>query len=171
MQPLSHFAISVSWIHIVNLAIAALLGGLIGLEREARHRPAGLRTHMLVSTGAALFTILSIYAFPIVGTQRDSARIAAQIVSGIGFIGAGAIWRSQDATKGLTTAAGLWVAAAIGMAVGAGWGLLALAATVIVLVILALMRPVEKWYLRRNSRRRRRRKSADQSSQKGRPGP
>lgn len=128
-----------NWIHILNLAIAALLGGLIGLERERKQRPAGLRTYMLVSTGAALFTILSIYAFPIAEGPRDTARVAAQVVSGIGFLGAGTLWRSQDAVKGLTTAAGLWVAAAIGMAVGAGFGMLAVAATVIVLIILVLM--------------------------------
>ena len=127
------------WLFAGQLVLAAFLGGLIGLEREAGHRPAGLRTFMLVSTGSALFTILSIYAFPSETGLRDTARVAAQIVSGIGFLGAGTVWRSQNAVKGLTTAAGLWVAAAIGMAVGAGFGLLAAAATVLVLVILTVM--------------------------------
>jgi putative Mg2+ transporter-C (MgtC) family protein len=98
---------------------------------------------MLVSTGSALFTILSIYAFPSETGLRDTARVAAQIVSGIGFLGAGTVWRSQNAVKGLTTAAGLWVAAAIGMAVGAGFGLLATAATVLVLVILTVLLRLE----------------------------
>ncbi|MFN2166473.1 MAG: MgtC/SapB family protein [Anaerolineae bacterium] len=142
----------IGWIQILNLVIAALLGGLIGLERETGHRPAGLRTYMLVSTGSALFTILSIYAFPTEGGPRDTARVAAQVVSGIGFLGAGTVWRSQDAVKGLTTAAGLWVAAAIGMAVGAGFGPLALAATLIVLLILTAMLRFEKFVVRRQKR-------------------
>lgn len=138
----------IQWTLLAHLVIAAVLGGIIGLERETGRRPAGLRTHMLVSTGSALFTILSIYAFPTEGGPRDTARVAAQIVSGIGFLGAGTVWRSQDAVKGLTTAAGLWVAAAIGMAVGAGLGFLALAATIIVLVILSVMGRLEKHYLK-----------------------
>lgn len=134
-------------IQIINLAIAAFLGGVVGMEREAGHRPAGLRTYMLVCTGSCLFTILSINAFsPTVG--GNTARVAAQIVSGIGFLGAGTVWRSQDAVKGLTTAAGLWVVAAIGMAVGAGMGVLALAATIIVLAILTLMLRVERFIFR-----------------------
>jgi putative Mg2+ transporter-C (MgtC) family protein len=131
------------WVFVGQLVLAAFLGGLIGLERETGHRPAGLRTFMLVSTGSALFTILSIYAFPSETGLRDTARVAAQIVSGIGFLGAGTVWRSQNAVKGLTTAAGLWVAAAIGMAVGAGFGLLATAATVLVLVILTVLLRLE----------------------------
>ena len=117
-----------TWVMVLNLVIAAFLGGLIGLEREAGHRPAGLRTTMLVCVGSALFTVLSIHAFPSAG-DVSNARVAAQIVAGIGFLGAGTVWRAQDQVKGLTTAASLWVAAAIGMAVGAGFGVLALAAT------------------------------------------
>ncbi len=130
---------------IASLLIAAFLGGLIGLEREAEQRPAGLRTYMLVCVGSTLFTMLSIHAFP--GEARDSARVAAQIVTGIGFLGAGTVWRSRDHVTGLTTAAGLWVAAAIGMAVGAGLGLLALAATVLVLIVLAVMLRFERAFL------------------------
>ena len=133
---------------IVSLIIAALLGGLIGLEREAEQRPAGLRTHMLVCVGSALFTILSIHAFPS-ELPRDTARVAAQIVTGIGFLGAGTVWRSRDHASGLTTAAGLWVAAAIGMAAGAGLGMLALAATVLVLIVLAVFLRFERRFLRR----------------------
>ena len=132
-----------TWVMLLNLVIAAFLGGLIGLEREAGHRPAGLRTTMLVCVGSALFTMLSIHAFPSAGDVSD-ARVAAQIVAGIGFLGAGTVWRAQDHVKGLTTAASLWVAAAIGMAVGAGFGVLALAATVITLFILSLMQRVER---------------------------
>ena len=132
-------------IQTINLIIAAVLGGLIGLERETGHRPAGLRTNMLVAVGSALFTMLSLHAFPGIG---DKGRVAAQIVSGIGFLGAGTVWRSQDAVKGLTTAAGLWTVAAIGMAVGAGLGLLALSATIIVLLILTLMLRFEKIFMR-----------------------
>ena len=132
-----------TWVMVLNLVIAAFLGGLIGLEREAGHRPAGLRTTMLVCVGSALFTVLSIHAFPSAGDVSD-ARVAAQIVAGIGFLGAGTVWRAQDQVKGLTTAASLWVAAAIGMAVGAGFGVLALAATVITLFILAVMQRLER---------------------------
>ena len=137
---------------IVSLLIAALLGGLIGLEREAEQRPAGLRTYTLVCVGSALFTILSIHAFPS-DSPRDTARVAAQIVTGIGFLGAGTVWRSRDHVSGLTTAAGLWVAAAIGMAVGTGLGLLALATTVLVLIVLALMLRFEQTVLHRKRTR------------------
>jgi putative Mg2+ transporter-C (MgtC) family protein len=133
---------------IVSLVIAALLGGLIGLEREAEQRPAGLRTTMLVCVGSALFTILSINAFP-GEPPRDTARVAAQIVTGIGFLGAGTVWRSRDHVSGLTTAAGLWVAAAIGMAVGAGFGPLALATTALVLIVLAVILRLERRFLHR----------------------
>ncbi len=132
-------------IQTLNLVIAAFLGGLIGLERGMGRRPAGLRTNMLVAVGSALFTMLSLHAFPGIG---DKGRIAAQIVSGIGFLGAGTLWRSQDATKGLTTAAGMWTVAAIGMAVGAGLGLLALSATIIVLIILTVMMRFEREVMR-----------------------
>ena len=132
-----------TWVMVLNLVIAAFLGGLIGLEREAGHRPAGLRTTMLVCVGSALFTVLSLHAFPSAGDVSD-ARVAAQIVSGIGFLGAATVWRAQDHVKGLTTAATIWVAAAIGMAVGSGLGLLALAATLITLFILTLMQRVER---------------------------
>lgn len=138
---------TVTWSMVRDLVIAAFLGGLIGLERTTATRPAGLRTYMLVSVGSCLFTLLSIYGFPMQGPARDTARVAAQIVTGVGFLGAGAIWRSQDTMKGLTTAAGLWVAAAIGMAAGAGFGLLALIATVLVLIILSFLHRFETVYI------------------------
>jgi putative Mg2+ transporter-C (MgtC) family protein len=113
------------WELLVRLGLAAALGAAIGLERELRDREAGLRTHMLVAMGSALFTILSAYGFRDVMTnplfvRTDPTRIAAQIVTGIGFLGAGAIIRQGFSVRGLTTAATLWLTAAIGMAAGAG---------------------------------------------------
>jgi len=109
-----------SWPHILlRLTVAAALGGAIGLERELRERQAGLRTHLVVCVGSALFTLVSAYAFT--SPRVDPTRIAAQIVSGIGFLGAGAIIRQGLSVRGLTTAATLWLVAAIGMAAGAGY--------------------------------------------------
>jgi putative Mg2+ transporter-C (MgtC) family protein len=117
-----------SWPHILlRLTVAAGLGGSIGLERELRERQAGLRTHLVVCVGSALFTLVSAYAF--VSPKVDPTRIAAQIVSGIGFLGAGAIIRQGLSVRGLTTAATLWLVAAIGMASGAGYYDAALIAT------------------------------------------
>lgn len=146
---MSNFFDTVTWAMVRDLIIAAFLGGVIGLERTTATRPAGLRTYMLVSVGSCLFTLLSIYGFPLEGPARDTARVAAQVVTGVGFLGAGAIWRAQDTMKGLTTAAGLWVAAAIGMAAGTGFGLLALVATVLVLIILSVLHRVETVYIQK----------------------
>lgn len=125
---------------ILSIVIAALLGGAIGLEREYRSKEAGFRTHFLVGLGSGLFMVLSLYGFEdfigIQGIQRDPSRIAAQVVSGIGFIGAGCIIFQKNAVKGLTTAAGLWVTSAIGMAAGAGMYLLSVVATILVLLCL-----------------------------------
>jgi putative Mg2+ transporter-C (MgtC) family protein len=128
-----------------RLIIAAILGAAIGLERERRDHPAGMRTHLLVAVGSATFTVLSIEAFAAPGA--DPARIAAQIVTGIGFLGAGAILKRGASIKGLTTAASLWAVAAVGMAAGAGaWGV-AVAATVIVIVSLWPLRIIEeRWF-------------------------
>lgn len=124
----------------LNILIAALLGGAIGLEREYRAKEAGFRTHFLVALGAALFMILSAHGFEGVLTTEnhrlDVSRIAAQVVSGIGFIGAGTIIFQKHAVRGLTTAAGLWVTAAIGMGAGAGLFLLSTATTLLVLLCL-----------------------------------
>jgi len=110
---------------LLRLAISAGLGGAIGFERELRERQAGLRTHLVVCVGSALFTLVSAYGFEdfftATGTRIDPTRIAAQIVSGIGFLGAGAIIRQGLSVRGLTTAATLWLVAAIGMAAGAGY--------------------------------------------------
>jgi putative Mg2+ transporter-C (MgtC) family protein len=127
---------------LLRLALAAALGGLIGVEREIREREAGLRTHMLVALGSALFTIVSAYgfhAFLASGqsvVRADPTRIAAQIVTGIGFLGAGAIIRQGLSVRGLTTAATLWVVAAIGLAAGAGYYSAAVITTALVLVSL-----------------------------------
>lgn len=116
---------------ILRLALAALLGGLIGAEREYRAKVAGVRTHLLVALGAALMMIVSRYGFD---GHGDPSRVAAQIVSGIGFLGAGAIIVQKHAIHGLTTAAGIWVAAGIGMAVAAGLYTVALATTFFALI-------------------------------------
>jgi putative Mg2+ transporter-C (MgtC) family protein len=120
------------WKQIGELALAFGLSSLIGLEREWRHKPTGLRTHTLVGAGAALFVIISKYGFSDVlgpDVTLDPSRVAAQIVTGIGFIGGGLIFVRGDAVQGLTTAAIVWMTAAIGMACGAGMALIALVAT------------------------------------------
>lgn len=117
---------------ILKLLLAVILGGLIGLDREIKGRPAGLRTHVLVCVGATLFTIISM-SFVV---TSDPARIASGIVTGIGFLGAGAIFRSKDHVQGLTTAADLWVIAAVGIAVGIGYYTAAFAAIILVLLVL-----------------------------------
>ncbi|MEO6059827.1 MAG: MgtC/SapB family protein [Candidatus Limnocylindria bacterium] len=120
-----------------RLAAGLVLGAVIGLERELHRQPAGFRTHSLVALGAALFTIVSAYGFA--GDGVDPTRIAAQIVSGIGFIGAGTILQHRGNIRGLTTAASLWSVAAIGMAAGAGLLVMAVIGTVLILVVLALL--------------------------------
>ena len=143
----------------LRLGAAALLTGAIGLERELRERTAGLRTHMLVGVGAALFTVVSAYGWSEFtfsregGTILDPTRVAAQIVTGIGFLGAGAILRQGLTVRGLTTAAGLWVVAAIGMAAGAGFYSAAVIGTGIVLVGLGPFRWIEGAPLVRRMRR------------------
>lgn len=126
---------------LVRLVLAALLGGVIGLEREHRHRPAGLRTNMFICFGAAMFTILS---SGLAGVPSDAARIAAQIIPGIGFIGAGSILHNRGLTTGLTTAATLFVVASVGMAAGGGLYLTAVFATVVVLMALFLLGHLER---------------------------
>jgi putative Mg2+ transporter-C (MgtC) family protein len=134
------------WEVFLRLALAAALGAAIGLERELREREAGLRTHLLVSLGSALFTITSAYgfhAFLASGqsvVRADPTRIAAQIVTGIGFLGAGAIIRQGLSVRGLTTAATLWVVAAIGLAAGAGYYSAAVITTALVLIALYPLR-------------------------------
>jgi putative Mg2+ transporter-C (MgtC) family protein len=125
---------------IVRLLVAAILGGIIGLERQLRHKPAGLRTNIFICFGAAMFTILS---RELAGTEADSTRIAAQIIPGIGFIGAGSILHSRGSVTGLTTAATLFVVASVGMAVGGGLYITAVFATVLILIALAALGNLE----------------------------
>jgi putative Mg2+ transporter-C (MgtC) family protein len=147
------------WELALRLVVAAVLTGAIGLERELRERAAGLRTHMLVGLGSALFTIVSAYGWADFtfsnrsGVVFDPTRIAAQIVTGIGFLGAGAIIRQGLSIRGLTTAAGLWVVAAIGMAAGAGYYAAALIGTALVLVGLGPVRWLEGAPIVRDLRR------------------
>ena len=138
---------------LIKLGISLLLGFIIGLEREMTNKSAGLRTHILVCLGSTVFTILSIHGFAdIVGQngvriQNDPARIAAQILTGIGFIGGGAVLRHGTNVIGLTTAAALWISAGIGMAVGVGSYELALDATIIAFIVLLLIRKVENTFI------------------------
>lgn len=105
---------------MLRVTLAFVLGAVVGWERERMQRPAGLRTHMLVAAGAAAFTVASVYGFDGLGTARDPARLAAQIVTGIGFIGAGVIFQGRHQIRGLTTAASIWIVAAIGVMAGLG---------------------------------------------------
>ena len=125
----------------MRLTVGLVLGAIIGFERELHRQPAGFRTHSLVSLGAALFTVVSAFGFG--GDQVDPTRIAAQIVSGIGFIGAGTILQYRGHIRGLTTAASLWSVAAIGTAAGAGLYVVAVVGTLLILVILSILDRVE----------------------------
>jgi putative Mg2+ transporter-C (MgtC) family protein len=125
---------------VARLLLSAILGALVGLEREIHDHPAGMRTHLLVAVGSASFTVLSIDAFTAPGS--DPGRIAAQIVSGIGFLGAGAILKEGATIRGLTTAASLWAVAAVGMAAGAGSWSVAVTVTVVAVVSLWPLRVV-----------------------------
>lgn len=129
------------WLFIQNIVLSAILGGLIGIEREMHDKPAGFRTHVLVCMGAAMFTTLSL---SFAGTG-DVTRIAAGVVTGIGFLAAGSIFRDKDRVSGLTTAADIWVVAAIGMTVGFAFYFLAAIATVIALVVLTVGRVLNQF--------------------------
>ena len=133
---------------IERLALAAALGGIIGLEREIRHKAAGLRTNMLICFGSAMFTVLSTQMADRVG--GDNVRVASQIIPGIGFIGAGAILRERGSVTGLTTAATIFVAASVGMAAGAGFYITASFATVVILLALAALGKLERHFERKH---------------------
>lgn len=122
---------------IFALVMAVVLGGILGYQRQKRGKAAGIRTHALVTMGSTLFTLLSRYGFGF-GPETDPSRIAAQIVVGIGFLGAGLILHQKNHVVGLTTAAGLWASAALGMAIGAGWYAIALVATLFILTVLLI---------------------------------
>jgi putative Mg2+ transporter-C (MgtC) family protein len=144
---------------LLRLGTAALLGSLIGLERQRLDKSAGLRTHMLVSVGSALFMIVSAYGFDrVLRPERvvlDPSRVAAQVVSGIGFLGAGTIVVRKMSVHGLTTAASIWAVAAVGLAAGGALYMAAGAATAIMLVILAVIKPLEDRLLRHGHGERR----------------
>lgn len=141
---------------IIRLLVGGMLGGLIGLEREMRSQPAGLRTHIILVLGAALAMCISInlsMQFQPAAVNGDPARLAAQVISGIGFLGAGAIFRLGAGVKGLTTASSLWTSAIIGLAVGAGYLLAGSIATLIVLFVLRGLDFIEKRFVRTRSAR------------------
>ncbi|MBT9156785.1 MAG: hypothetical protein DDT37_01775 [Firmicutes bacterium] len=127
-----------------RLTLACVLGGAIGLQREGLNRPAGFRTHVLVALGSALIMLLSAYGFQEFGQPYDPARLAAQVVSGIGFLGAGTIMREGTSIRGLTTAASLWVVAGIGLASGAGFYLSAIVTTILVYLTLGMFFHLER---------------------------
>lgn len=135
------------WEAGLRLLLAMALGGVIGWQRESAEKPAGFRTHILVAVGAALFTLISAVGF--FGSGADPARVASNIVVGIGFLGAGTIFRTSGSVQGLTTAASLWTVAAIGTAAGVGYYFGAIATTLIVMGVLTLL----KWFEMRIPRR------------------
>ena len=144
---------------ILRLLVAALLGGIVGMERGSGDRPAGFRTHILVCAGSALIMLVSMYGFEGFAdvpfkypNNRDSARIAAQVVSGIGFLGAGTILHEGITVRGLTTAASLWMISAIGLATGAGMYLVSIVATIITFTTLTTFHSVEKRFAAANSK-------------------
>ena len=133
----------IDYITMARVALAFILGGIVGYERERVQRPAGLRTHMLVCAGSACFTVASIYGFDNLGTVRDPARLAAQIITGIGFLGAGTIFRTGSTVRGLTTASSIWITAAIGIVAGQGLFLLAVFTTILTWVALFFFKGFE----------------------------
>jgi putative Mg2+ transporter-C (MgtC) family protein len=137
---------AIEWEMAIRLLLASFLGGFIGYEREAHHKAAGLRTHILVSIGSCLIMILSIKIYSSVQglTNADPTRLAAQVVSGIGFLGAGSIMKEGSTVKGLTTAASLWVVSGVGLAVGSGYYMGAFMTTGFVFLTLSILSRIEK---------------------------
>ena len=129
---------------LIALLLSVILCGIIGIEREWRGRSAGLRTHLLVGVGSCVIMIISIYGFPaLFGEKRDVARLAAQIITGVGFLGAGAIIHKNDGIKGLTTAGTIWIVMAIGVACGSFNFIIAILTTVVIIVVLTIFKKVE----------------------------
>ena len=136
---------------LVRCGAAALCGGIIGLERELKKKPAGFRTNILICVGAAMYMAVGLLLVDEAGQAfTDPARIAAQVVTGIGFLGAGCIIQQRDRIKGLTTAATIWVVAAIGIVAGAGFPILAFIAAILVLLILGVLGAIERRYLQQD---------------------
>lgn len=146
------------WTLIGHLLFSAFLGALVGIERDLHGRPAGIRTNMIVAVGSCLFAILSSEGYE--SAQEDPTRIASQIVTGIGFLGAGVLLKGDGKIMGLTTAADIWLVAAIGVAVGTGWYSLAMVGTLIAGIGLPLLAPVSA-ALERIGNERTRRKGGD----------
>lgn len=141
---------------LLRLILSVVLGGFIGLERQIHRRTAGLRTHILVSLGSCLIMLTSLYVFDIYKHQvpLDPVRIAAGVITGIGFLGAGAIIREREQVRGLTTAASLWVVAAIGLAVGCGFYIASISASLLALITLLFLRRMEDVMLGKGKERR-----------------
>jgi putative Mg2+ transporter-C (MgtC) family protein len=137
-----------------KLSLAALLGGLVGLEREMHSQPAGLRTHMIVAMGSCLIMLTSMHMGVLNPAHSDPARIAAQVVAGIGFLGAGAIMRSGLSVRGLTTAACLWTVAAVGLAVGSGFWRAAVVTTALTLIVTVVFQKIERRFSKGHSFRK-----------------
>ncbi|MBQ3383538.1 MAG: MgtC/SapB family protein [Bacteroidales bacterium] len=146
---MAEFLANLEWEHLLRLLVAGILGTVVGLEREYRAKAAGYRTHFLICLGSATFMLVSQYGFNAViekyggqvnAMRLDPARIAAQVVSGIGFLGAGTIILQKQIVKGLTTAAGLWALAGVGLAIGAGMYFVGIAATIFILIGLEVLR-------------------------------
>ncbi|HOZ02705.1 MAG TPA: MgtC/SapB family protein [Bacilli bacterium] len=148
------FSNGVSWGNLILCSIAiivcVILCGLVGLEREKRGRSAGLRTHLLVGIGSCIIMIISIYGFPDSSSTRDVARLAAQVVAGVGFLGAGAIIHNNGGIKGLTTASTIWLVMAIGLSCGSMNFILAILGTVVVMIVLVAFRRIERMVTRTN---------------------
>ncbi len=138
---------------ILKLILSAFIGGIIGLEREMAEKPAGVRTNSLICLGSTLIMIVSIYVHQNYGTQgADPARIAAHVVAGIGFIGAGVILQSRGSVRGLTTAATIWAVAGIGLAIGCGFYAAALISACIILVVLLIIGRIEKIIIKKENK-------------------
>lgn len=138
---------------VIRLLVSAIIGGLIGLDREKGNQPAGLRTHILVTVGSTLVMLVSMYGFVYVPRPGDSARLAAQVISGIGFLGAGTIFKGKSTVRGLTTAAGLWVSAGLGLAVGAGMYIAAGVTALITIISLTILNHIEEKVVFRKHRK------------------
>lgn len=136
---------------IIRLVLSVILSGIVGLERQLHRRTAGLRTHILVSLGSCLIMLTSLYIFDIYKNIVDPSRIAAGVITGVGFLGAGAIIIERGGVKGLTTAASLWVVAGIGLAVGCGFYSAALVTTGLTLLVLFFMRHLETIMFKENN--------------------
>lgn len=154
---------SLDWQAALQITLAALLGAIVGLERGMGRHPAGLRTNTLIAISSCLFTTLSIEGFPLQGSAQDTARFAAQVVTGVGFLGAGALLHARGHVRGLTTAASIWLVAAIGMAVGASLYFLAVFTTLLSAFLLILLAPISQ----RLERRARDRAEIDGSALRG----